>query len=408
MPASCTSTLVRPGVALLFAGLLPAQAWADTPNCSDISGGAPILYGAGGSAQRDLVGKISTVLQNSSTHPIHLVYKDDAGACSGINALAGLSDLVITGTATYWDNAGSKATCNLALTGDSVDYAIMGNSPLLCPLVTDASLVDGIVDLTGPVSSVNVLVPNASTQQSISAEAFYLVYGFNEAAGIAPWTNPDPAYYIHRNENSFVQIYLSVATGLPVTKFSGTDAGSNSNTVAYLSALVDPEAGIGFASGDVADANRSTVRTLAWQQTGQTAGYWPDSTVTSFDKANIRNGQYFLWGFNHIYGLEGSSSGSFADPDVKTLIEYFAGLSQPAGTTQNITDTAISNKNVPVCAMQVNRDGDLGDIYAWKPPEPCGCYFDFKATGTTSCTTCDDATPCSGTDVCRYGYCEAY
>ena len=83
-------------------------------------------------------------------------------------------------------------------------------------------------------------------------------------------------------------------------------------------------------------------------------------------------------------------------------------LSQPAGTTQNITDTAISNKNVPVCAMQVNRDGDLGDIYAWKPPEPCGCYFDFKATGTTSCTTCDDATPCSGTDVCRYGYCEAY
>ena len=58
--------------------------------------------------------------------------------------------------------------------------------------------------------------------------------------------------------------------------------------------------------------------------------------------------------------------------------------------------------------MNVNRDGDLGNLYAWKPPEPCGCYFEFKTTGATSCAACDTSNPCSGTDVCRYGYFEAY
>lgn len=388
--------------------LAPVQALADTPDCDSISGGAPIIYGAGGSAQRDLVGKAATVLENGSS-PIYVVYKDDAGACSGINGLSGLGPTTITGTAYYWDHStGSKATCNLPLAGAPIVFGVMGNSPGLCPLVTDPSLVEGIIDVTGPISSVNVIVPAASTQQAISAEALYLIYGFGPAANIAPWNNPDPNYYIHRDENSFVQIYVAAATGLPITKFYGVDSGSNSNTVAYLGALTDPEAGIGFVSGDVVDANRSTVRSLAYQHFDQNAGYWPDSSATTFDKANVRNGQYFLWGPNHFYAIEGSTSGSYADPNVQVFLEYLSGVSQPAGTTQTITDTAILNRNVPVCAMQVTRDGDLGPIYKYNPPDPCGCYYDFTVTGATTCSACDDATPCSGTDVCRHGFCEAY
>lgn len=388
------------------ASTLPLAARAETPDCEDISGGAPILYGAGGSAQRELVGKASVVLQNGSS-PIFAVYKDDAGACSGINALTGVGSTTITGSAYYWDSTtGSRATCNLPLAGETVDFAVMGNGPTLCPLITDDALLEDIIDVTGPVSTVNVVVPNASTQQSISAEAFYLIYGLGPEADIAPWNNADPAYYIHRNENSFVQLYLSEATGLPVTKYYGTDAGTNSNTVSYLAALATPEQGIGFCSGDVADANRGTVRTLAWQQTGQNVGYWPDSSATAFDKQNVRNGQYFLWGTNHFYGLEGATEGSYADPNVQVLLEYFSGVSQPAGTTQSITDTAINNANIPACAMTVARDGDLGPIYARTPDEPCGCYFDFRVTGATTCEACDDANPCSGAAVCSYGYCE--
>jgi hypothetical protein len=393
----------RAGMLLLAGVALPGAAWAQVA-CADISGGAPIVYGAGGSAQRDLVGKMSVVLQNGRD-PIYAVYKDDAGACSGIDALAGLGSTSITGSAYYWDDAGTRLTCTLPLGGEPVDFAVMGNGPLLCPLVTDPSLVTGILDRKGPISTVNVIVPNASTQQSISAEAFYLVYGFGAGADVAPWNNPDPSYYIHRNENSFVQIYLSLATGLPVTRYYGTDAGSNANSVAYLSALPNPEQGLAFCSGDVADANRATVRTLAWQQTGQNTGVWPDSSATAFDKVNVRNGAYHLWAEVHMYGKEGSTAGTFDDPDVGTLIDYFSGVSQPAGTSQTITETAILNKNIPTCAMNVARDEDLGSVYAWDPPEPCGCFFDQAATGATTCAACDDANPCA-TGVCRFGFCE--
>jgi hypothetical protein len=396
--------------ALLCAAALVSTtpAWADNPECATISGGAPIIYGAGGSAQAPLVGKAAVVLQGA-TNPVFVVYKDDTGACTGINALTGLGPTTITGNAKYWDTAtGSQLTCTLPVVGGAtVQFASMGNGPLLCPLVTDISYVDGILDVTGPISTVNVLVPNASTQQAISAEAFYLIYGLGPAANIAPWNNPDTSYYIHRNQDSYVQLYLATASGLPVTKFFGVDAGSNTNSIALLNGLGVPEQGISFASGEVADANRATVRTLAWQHTGQNAAWWPDSSASSFDKINVRNGLYFLWGPGHFYAPEGAP-GEFADPNVGAFLEYLSGASQPAGTSKTITDVAIANKNVPQCAMKVKRDGDLTPIYAWNPPEPCGCYFEFKATGASTCQACDDTNRCSGSNVCRFGFCEEY
>jgi hypothetical protein len=389
------------------AALSPLTAAAqDTLPCDEISSGAPIVYGAGGSAQTPLISKAAVVLQGSDD-PVFVVYKDDAGACTGIYALTALGPTTITGTAKYWAADGTQLSCALPLEGEEVDFASMGNGPFLCPLVTDAAYLEGITEVAGPISSVNVLVPNASTQQSISAEAFYLVYGFGAPAGVAPWVNTDPSYYIRRNENSYVQLYLSLATGLPVTRYTGVDAGSNTNSVAWLSALADPEAGISFASGEVADANRATVRTLAWQQTGQNAAYWPDSSATAFDKINVRTGLYYLWGPGRFYGYAGDTEGSFADPATEVLLQFLSGASAPAGASKSITDVAIANKNVPDCAMYVTRDGDLGPLYAYAPAEPCHCTFEAEATGATTCATCDDATPCAD-GTCRNGYCEEY
>jgi len=57
--------------------------------------------------------------------------------------------------------------------------------------------------------------------------------------------------------------------------------------------------------------------------------------------------------------------------------------------------------------MHVWRDSDLGALYSYQPPEPCECYFEFKATGATSCTACATSTTCPhSAPVCRYGYCE--
>lgn len=127
--------------------------------------------------------------------------------------------------------------------------------------------------MTGPASTVNVLVPNASTQQLISAAAFYLVYGFGASAGVAPWNNVSADYCIHRNNDSYVQNYLVLASSLPSAKGYGVDAGTNADSITLLTALATPEAGIAFTSGEVADANRAAVRTLAWQQRSARCGW---------------------------------------------------------------------------------------------------------------------------------------
>ena len=90
---------------------------------------------------------------------------------------------------------------------------------------------------------------------------------------------------------------------------------------------------------------------------------------------------------------------------MRRFVEYLGGVSQPPGTTKSVVDVAIENRNIPTCAMEVQRDGDLGEIYAFTPDEPCGCYFEFKATGATTCSACSTSNPCaSGT--CSFGYCE--
>ena len=73
---------------------------------------------------------------------------------------------------------------------------------------------------------------------------------------------------------------------------------------------------IGFTSGPTADKNRAVVHTLAYQHAGQTAAYWPDSTPESFDKLNIRNGQYFLWDTNQFFTkITGSNAKPKLEPD---------------------------------------------------------------------------------------------
>lgn len=395
------------GMSLLAAAAAPVLAFADTPNCADVSDGAPIIYGSGATGPRDLIGEMAFVLENASD-PVVVVYQDQ-GACTGPYALAGLAPSTLTGSANYWDpNTGAKTACNLPIEGVAVDFAFTDVRAENCPLINyDDSLLVGLLELQGAVNPVSVLVPVGSSQQVISSEAFYLVYGLGAAAGIEPWTSQDPTYFQRRNDDSGTQLMISLAAGIPTNKYVGTDAGGGSALVSNLAALTTPEAGIGFATASTADGHRDVVRNLAWQQAGQDVGYWPDSTSSTFDKANVRSGQYNVWANVDFYAYEGGTAGSFSDPDVQVLGEYFAGISQPAGASETITEASTKKKLVPVCAMHVARDTDLGPMYAAEPDEPCGCYFDYTNTGATTCQTCDDSTPCSGADVCRLGFCEA-
>ncbi len=358
------------------------------------------LIGAGGSASKPLLARLAPLLL-SLPEPITLIYQSP-GACFGITAY--VDGTPLTGTASYWDADGTEQTCNLPLTGIEPDFGMLGVQGTLCEGVE--AIPAGIGDFAGPITGWNLIVPNASSQTSISAEAVYFVYGFGAALGqVSPWTVDTELY--SRNATSAALIAIGLAAGIPATKFKGIDVGSNQAMISSLAMSLDPEAAIGFVSAEVADLNRDSVRTLAFQAHDQECGYWPDSTATGFDKQNLRDGHYALWSPYHFYAPVGEN-GEIIDQETRRFIGWFTS-DEPLPDELNLLDEIIANGNIPQCAMQVWRDEEIGPLYSFAPPEPCGCHFEFQATGESSCDACVESTDCSEAGaVCRHGFCEGW
>jgi hypothetical protein len=379
----------------------------------------PIIYGRGGSAPNRLVGRLAAELARSPTERLTVVYDDD-GACYAMASL--VNGEKPTATPKYWtivDGEVKQDTCTLPADEDQVPEATWGS---MAQLATTCAGIDAlpadVSDTVGPISGFNLFVPTESTQQVISAEAVYYIYGFgpeNPAYQVAPWTVP--AAIASRTTTSAAGLLLAKSVGIDLSHpLYGTDTKNNQGSVDYITKVSDaainnPEAAIGFASSETVDDNREVVRTLAFQAVGQEYGYWPDSDATSFDKINIREGRYWLWNPHHFYAKLDGPNGEIADPNVKRWIEYITAQRElPDGLS--FLDIQIDVGVIPECAMKVQRDGDVGPLASFVPDEPCGCYYEFKATGVApdSCQACategEDPSCPSDAPVCRHGYCE--
>jgi hypothetical protein len=167
----------------------------------------------------------------------------------------------------------------------------------------------------------------------------------------------------------------------------------------------DPEAALGLVSGEAADAARASVKALAYQHYGQQCGYLPDSTSTSFDKKNVRDGHYFIWTPGHFFAKVDPTTHAVVHPVVRRVLGYLDGsVASPAGL--DTLRIEIESGTVPKCAMKVWREGDLGALSKYTPDESCGCYFD-SLTGGSSCQTCALDSECPSTaPECNHGYCE--
>lgn len=384
-----------------------ATARAQNPDCSSLGG--TIIYGAGGSAQRGLIGRVASQLA-ADTDPVTVVYYSKGGACTAMAALNPDSSEadrkgVVKGTADYWvAGSNSAKSCELPADGQLITFGSMQQGPALCAGVD--GLYAGISDVEGPVGTVNFIVPLDSKETSISAEAVHFVFGFGDDSGVDPWVDNDLIF--RRNQDSAVQLYVGLAGSIPATKFAGIDATNQDGVINGIYNKGD--AAIGIVSGDAYDAARAKVKALAYQHTGQACGYWPDSSSTSFDKANVRDGHYYLWGTTHFYPLV-DGGGDISDAPTKRFVDYIIGKTTPAGRTAAI-DIQIDAGYVPDCAMHVSRKGDLAPLASYQPDEPCGCYFEARATGDTDCESCDaddgeeDSDCPDSAKVCRHGYCE--
>lgn len=391
---SRTTRVGAPIVALVVASTLALPAYAAP--CTDLPN---VIIGVGGSASKPLLAKVAPYLLEGD-EPITLVYQSP-GACFGITTY--VDNTPITGTASYWDADGNELSCDLPLTGLTPDFGMLGVQATLCQGVTE--IPAGIGEFFGPITSWSLIVPTASSQQNISAEAVYFVYGFGAALGqVTPWILDAELY--SRNATSAALIAIAIAANIPPTKFKGVDVGTNQAMITSVANSTNPEAAIGFVSTEVADLNRDTVRTLAFQAYDQDCAYWPDSVATAFDKRNVRDGHYYLWSPYRFY-VPVDQDGDIVDPDVARFVGYFDG-SEPLPPTLPLLDVIIDNGNIPECAMTVTRTEEIGPLSSFAPAEPCGCYYEFRATGESTCETCQDQAECDAGagGTCRNGFCE--
>jgi hypothetical protein len=214
-----------------------------------------------------------------------------------------------------------------------------------------------------------------------------------------------------------LNIGLTAAEMSLATADGGTTDGRNleatsTEVLSAVEAATSPQA-IGILGDEVFDANRGKgVDVLAFQAFNEASAYYPDSTTTSFDKQNIRDGHYGLWSPT-VYITPVDGSGVPSNPAVKYITDLVLGNPGAAppegGTAIDGLGSIVGVGLTPNCAMQVQRAGDGAPLTAYAPTAPCTCYFLSKVSSPAplpaSCVACSGSTPCA-TGSCFNGYCE--
>ncbi len=354
------------------------------------------VIATGSSAFEAILGELAKTLAPATT----IVYQPQ-GSCAGVDAV--LNGTGVKTSATYWDPTGAMLTCDITPTdGIVADLGISDVFPTTCFSLPNG-LPTNVGDFSGPVQPMVFVVPQQSTQKSISAEAAYFIYGFGNGSGVSPWD--DTSFLFTRDGSSGTEQMIAAAIGVPPVSWKGIAAASTGEMTVDVTMSSNPDKTLGIIVADAADSNRDTLRVLAYQHYDQDCGYWPDSDPLSFDKKSVRDGHYAIWGPLHILSKL-NAQGYPLNADAKHLVGYITGTEDPPGGL-DIIDLEAQNHVVPQCAMHVKRTEELGPLASIQPAKSCGCIFEKRASGTTSCVTCTNVTQCpSGTVDCNFGYCE--
>jgi hypothetical protein len=276
-----------------------------------------------------------------------------------------------------------------------------------------------VVDAHGPIQTMVFAVPSNSKMAEISAQAAYFVFGFGASGNVLDPTGMnviwnDESYLFQRSATSGTQAMLAAVIGVPSAQWRGVNhktsddivsslqrAGSNSDTA---------NRAIGILAADYIDSKnlRATIRSLAFQDTNQKCAMYPDSSPTSRDKINVRDGHYPIWGPLHLlYRVDktGNPINAVTRQSVLDILGYLSG-SKPLPNGVKLLDVYAQNGLIPECAMKVTRTTDGANLVPFRPTNPCSCTFEEKATGITSCKSCVVQGDCNQNENCSFGYCE--
>ena len=391
--------------------LAAPAAHAAVPTCDSLPN--PI-YLQVGDTQTNLMKRLGRALRDNTSKPITLVFIT-SGSCANIDEMYHMT-APITANMQYipslaedpaWLPTSPTLQCTPPGAGVFPD---IGNSALANSACTQETPPTNLKLTNGPTQAYVLAVPKASTQTAITFEEGYFLFGFGPtilatmAGTIMPWLD-ESQLFIRGPTKSTLLAWAANLTISPVSKFHGVvPMGDGSpGVVASLQSSATPEAAIGLLGAEVYDANRTTLSILAFRARHQYAAYYPDSTSTSRDKKNVRDGHYTVWSptiwMDYIDGANNP-----VKPDARYVIDLIAG--HPVTPEPNFDATTIVAQVglVPDCAMRVQRSFEGAPLSMYKPSVSCTCKFESVVDSTT-CNAC--TTSCT-TGVCRAGYCEEF
>jgi hypothetical protein len=361
------------------------------------------VYATGSTAAKPLLAEIGKIMA-AQTPPTTVVYLG-GGSCAGVDAILSGTALMGSGTTalSYWDSTGAEQKCDItSASGIAAHIGISDVFATTC-FMLPGGLPASVSDVLGPVQAMTFVTHRLSVEKAISAEAAYNIYGFGGMSGVPPWTFE--ASIFRRDALSGTQAMIATAIGVPADRWKGMATTSSSDLLMRVGAANFANQSIGILSAEVAQDNPSTVKVLAYQNFGQTCAVLPDSSDGANDKANVRNGQYPIWGPLHLF-VRLNGSGYPANAKAGEVIGYLAGT-RPAPAGLDLVKIEAQRHAVPQCAMRVRRAQEMGPAMPFAPSAACGCYYESVATEGTSCKKCAAAAECpASAPVCSYGYCE--
>lgn len=385
----------------LWAVAAPGSATAQDVACADLPNPVYIQVG---STVLPLVRSLARELRDSSANPMTVVFTDGR-SCQMVDAMAtgaslttNLSYVPSTEEDADWTPDMPPLPCRIDPEGHPLE---MVHSDVFVESCSDTPLPDGIGSVQGPVLPFTFVVPPASSQVAITAEEAYFAWGFGAEGMAAPWT--DESFLFTRPNSSGTKITFGANFGVPASRWKGEQLAKTGDVINAVTSSVNPEATLGIVGGANYDGNRDKLKSLAFRAFGQNLAFYPDSTATSFDKRNVRDGHYVLWG-PAIFVTNVDADGEPTNPNIKYFLDLLRSRPTEPAADFDATGIIVDRGFIPDCAMGVSRDTQGGDLAPYRPAEPCGCFFESRVaeSACTACTTDDEC----GAGSCVLGFCE--
>ncbi len=330
-----------------------------------------VVYIESGDTQENLLKNVGRHLRD---HDDVTIAFNLTGSCTLTNDIYTNANIVPNGTLKYipstaedpsWTPSDPELTCTTGSAGVAIDVAISALFVDSCGLGPTPS---GLALIQGPIQAYTFIVPTASDQNAIWAEEAYYAFGFGNANPLAPTYDPwnNESFLFIRPSTKSTLVATAKNIDVPPNKWKGVPEAASTDVVNAVTNSTSPEATIGILGAEVYDANRGKgIKTLAFKAFNQNTAYYPDSSSSTFDKQNLRDGHYTLWSPT-VYITKVDGSNTPTNPEVATLMDAVLGKAAAGDGGVGFDGLAdvVKVGLIPQCAMQVTRTTDGGDSVA--------------------------------------------